>query len=73
MRTRLKLALTALVAMVAVALLSLFLGWMNRPSDLWFWLGAVSAVAVFVMAPAAIAVIWRRKDRAENFGQGRTI
>ena len=76
MRTRMKLALTALVAMAAVALLSLFFGWMNQPSDLWFWLGALGVLKIFVIAPVLVTLIWRPRwlrEWAGRSGQGRTI
>ncbi|HKN35394.1 MAG TPA: hypothetical protein VJX16_19300 [Terriglobales bacterium] len=48
MKSRIKLALTILVLLLAVGSLSRFLNWMNLPSDLWFWSGL------------ACGAIWRR-------------
>jgi uncharacterized membrane protein YqhA len=59
MRKRLKLALTILVLMLAVAFLSHFFDWMNLPSDSWFWGGAVGALLLLVAVPSVLAAIWR--------------
>ena len=59
MKTRIKLALTILVLMLAVAGFSRFLDWMNLPSDLWFWSGVGSLLLLLVVVPSLIAVIWR--------------
>jgi uncharacterized membrane protein YqhA len=59
MRKSLKLALTILVLMLAVAFLSHFLDWMNLPSDSWFWGGVVGALLLLVAVPSALAAIWR--------------
>ena len=42
MKSRFKLALTVLVLLLALAAFSQFLGWMNLPSDLWFWSGILA-------------------------------
>ncbi len=59
MISRLKLALTVLVLLLALAAFSRFLGWMNLPSDTWFWSGLTSALALLVLVPSLIAAIWR--------------
>jgi hypothetical protein len=59
MRSRIKLALTILVLLLAATLLSRFLDWMNLPSDLWFWSGVGSLLLLLVVVPSLIAVIWR--------------
>jgi hypothetical protein len=59
MKTRIKLALTILVLMLAVAGFSRFLDWMNLPSDLWFWSGVGSLLLLVVVVPSLIAAIWR--------------
>ena len=56
---RLKLALTVLVVLLALAMLSRFLGWMNLPSDMWFWSGVTGVLALVVAVPFLIATIWR--------------
>ena len=59
MRKSLKLALTILVLMLSVAVLSHFLDWMNLPSDSFFWGGALGALMLLVAVPSILAVIWR--------------
>jgi len=59
MRRSLQLALTILVLMLAVALLSHFLDWMNLPSDSFFWGGVVGALLLLVAVPSILAAIWR--------------
>lgn len=53
------MALTILVLMLAVALLSHFLDWMNLPSDSFFWGGVVGALLLLVAVPSILAAIWR--------------
>lgn len=55
----LKLALTILVLIVAVALLGHFFDWMNLPSDSSFWGGVVGALLLLVLVPPILATIWR--------------
>jgi uncharacterized membrane protein YqhA len=59
MQRSLQLALTILVLMLAVALLSHFLDWMNLPSDSFFWGGVVGALLLLVAVPSILAAIWR--------------
>jgi len=59
MTYRLRLALTVLVLLLALAVFSRFLGWMNLPSDLWFWSGLGGVLALLVAVPSLIATIWR--------------
>jgi hypothetical protein len=59
MRRSLQVALTILVLMLAVALLSHFLDWMNLPSDSFFWGGVVGALLLLVAVPSILAAIWR--------------
>ncbi len=59
MRKSLKLALTILVLMLAVAFLGHFLDWMNLPSDSWFWGGVLGALLLLVAVPSILAAIWR--------------
>ena len=59
MRSRIKLALTALVLLLALVSLSRFLNWMNLPSDSWFWGGAIATLLLLVVVPSLIAAIWR--------------
>jgi hypothetical protein len=59
MKRSIKLALTILVLMLAVAFLGHFLDWMNLPSDRWFWSGALGALALLVAVPSVLAAIWR--------------
>lgn len=58
MNSRIKLALTILM-LLALALFSRFLHWMNLPSDLWFWSGASGTLLLLVVVPSLIAFIWR--------------
>jgi hypothetical protein len=59
MKSRIKLALTILVLLLAVGSLSLFLDWMNLPSDLWFWSGLAGLLLLLVVTPTLVARIWR--------------
>jgi hypothetical protein len=59
MKKRVKLALTVLVLLLAIASFSRFLDWMNLPSDLWFWSGVGSSLLLLVVVPSLIAAIWR--------------
>jgi len=59
MNKRIKLALTVLVALLALASFSRFLDWMNLPSDLWLWSGIVGTLLLLVVVPSLIAAIWR--------------
>lgn len=56
---RVRLALTVLVLLLALATFSRFLSWMNLPSDLWFWSGLTGVLALLVVVPSLIAAIWR--------------
>lgn len=59
MKSRIKLAMTILVLLLAFGFLSRFLDWMNLPSDLWFWSGLAGLLLLLVVTPSLIAVIWR--------------
>ena len=59
MNRRIKLALSILVVLLALASFSRFLDWMNLPSDLWLWSGIVGTLMLLVVVPSLIAVIWR--------------
>jgi pilus assembly protein TadC len=59
MKSRIKLAVTVLVLLLAVLSFSRFLDWMNLPSDLWFWSGVMASLALLVVVPSLIASIWR--------------
>lgn len=59
MKSSLKLALTILVILLAVALLGHFFDWMNLPSDSSFWTGVMGVLLLLVAVPTAIAAIWR--------------
>jgi len=59
MRRSLKLGMSILTLMLAVAFLSRFLDWMNLPSDSWFWGGALGALLLLVAVPSILAAIWR--------------
>jgi hypothetical protein len=59
MRSRIKLALTILVLLLAIVSLSRFLDWMNLPSDTWFWSGLGATLLLLVVVPSLIAMIWR--------------
>ena len=59
MISRIKLALTILVVLLAVGSLSRFLDWMNLPSDLWFWSGLAGLLLLLVVTPTLVAMIWR--------------
>jgi len=62
MKRSIKLAVTILVLMLAVAFLGRFLDWMNLPSDKWFWSGALGSLLLLVAVPAVLAAIWRFKS-----------
>jgi len=59
MKTRLKLAASAAILLFALGALSRFLHWMNQPSDEWLYAGAMATLALLVLVPGVIAVIWR--------------
>ena len=59
MNKKIRLALTVLVALLALASFSRFLDWMNLPSDLWLWSGIVGTLLLLVVVPSLIAAIWR--------------
>jgi membrane protein YdbS with pleckstrin-like domain len=59
MKSRSKLALTVLVLVLALAAFSQFLGWMNLPSDLWFWSGLSGVLLLLVVVPSLIGALWR--------------
>ena len=63
MRSSVKLALTILVMMLAVAFLGRFFDWMNLPSDSWFWGGAVGALLLLVAVPTILNAIWRMQSQ----------
>lgn len=63
MRSSVKLALTILVMMLAVAFLGRFFDWMNLPSDSWFWGGAVGALLLLVAVPTILIAIWRMQSQ----------
>jgi len=44
---------------LALALFSRFLNWMNLPSDLWFWSGLTGVLLLLVAVPSLVATIWR--------------
>jgi len=66
MRKSLQLALTILVLMFSVALLSHFLDWMNLPSDSFFWGGVLGALLLLVAVPSILAAIWRVERPRQN-------
>jgi hypothetical protein len=59
MKSRIKLAMTILVLMLAVGSLCRFLDWMNLASDLWFWGGLAGLLLLLVVTPSLVAMIWR--------------
>jgi uncharacterized membrane protein YqhA len=59
MKSRLRLALTVVLLVLALALFSRFLNWMNLPSDLWFWSGLTGVLLLLVAVPSLVATIWR--------------
>lgn len=63
MRSSVKLALTILVMMLAVAFLGRFFDWMNLPSDSWFLGGAVGALLLLVAVPTILIAIWRMQSQ----------
>jgi phosphoglycerol transferase MdoB-like AlkP superfamily enzyme len=63
MKGRIKLGVTVLILLIAVAMFSRFLDWMNLPSDVWFWSGVIASVLLLVVVPSLIATIWRVQQR----------
>jgi|GraSoiStandDraft_46_1057282.scaffolds.fasta_scaffold348684_2 ABC-type molybdate transport system permease subunit len=59
MKTRLKVALSAAVILISLGILSRFLAWMNRPSDIWLYAGAFGALLLLVLVPTVVGAIWR--------------
>jgi hypothetical protein len=58
MKSRIKLASTILVLLLAIGSLSRFLDWMNLPSDLWFWGGLVGLLLLLIVTQSIVAAIW---------------
>jgi len=58
MKTRLKIALSAVVLLFSLGVLSQFLQWMNRPSDAWLYAGIFGALSLIVVVPALLEAIW---------------
>jgi uncharacterized membrane protein YqhA len=63
MGSRIKLAVSILILLLAIAVFSRFLDWMNLPSDLWFWSGLAASLLLLVVVPSLIAKIWRAQQR----------
>ena len=61
MKTRLKVAGTLAILLISLVALSRFFAWMNQPSDSWLYLGALGALLLVALVPAAIVGIWRTK------------
>ncbi len=63
MRSRIKLAATILILLLAAVVFSRFMDWMNLPSDLWFCSGVSASLLLLVVVPSLIAKIWRVQQR----------
>jgi hypothetical protein len=59
MKSRVKMAVTLLILLLATASFSRFLDWMNLPSDLWFWSGVTASLLLLVVIPSLLARVWR--------------
>ena len=59
MTQTIRLALTILVFLLAVAVLSHFLAWMNLASDARFWGGVAGVLLLVIAVPSILAAIWR--------------
>lgn len=59
MKTRLKFASSLAIFFISVGALSQFFHWMNQPSDAWLYAGLAGTLALLVLVPGAIAMIWR--------------
>ncbi|HEY7097187.1 MAG TPA: hypothetical protein VH437_10725 [Terriglobales bacterium] len=59
MRTRLKIALSAITILFSLVGLSQFLLWMNRASDAWLYAGALGVLSLLVAVPGVVRAIWR--------------
>jgi hypothetical protein len=59
MKTRLKIALSAVIILISLGVLSRFLSWMNRSSDAWLYAGALGALSLLVLVPTLVGAIWR--------------
>jgi len=59
MTTRLKILVSLILSLLSLDILSRFLEWMNRPSDAWFYAGALGALALMVVVPGILGAIWR--------------
>ena len=58
MKTRLKIALSAVVLLFSLGVLTQFLQWMNRPSDAWLYAGALGVLSLLVLVPTILKAIW---------------
>jgi len=66
MHTTLKVAATAVVAVIFIGLVDHFLHWMNRASDFWLWTGLLGLVSLLILTPAVLALVWNAGWRRER-------
>lgn len=66
MKTTLKVAATAVVAVIFIGLVDHCLHWMNRPSDFWLWTGLLGLVSLLILTPVVLALVWNINWRGER-------
>ena len=59
MKTHLKILLSFSFCLFSLGILTRLLQWMNRPSDAWFYAGALGAFTLLVAVPGVLGYIWR--------------
>ena len=59
MKTRLKILVSVALTLLSLDVLSRFFQWMNRPTDAWFYVGAIGSLTLLVFVPTLIIAVWR--------------
>ena len=59
MKTHLKILLSFTFCLFSLGILARLLAWRNRPSDAWFYAGALGTFTLLVVAPGVLGYIWR--------------
>ena len=58
MKTHLKILLSLTFCLFSLGILTRLLAWMNRPSDAWFYAGAVGTFTLLAAVPGVLGFIW---------------
>ena len=59
MKTHLKILLSLTFCLFSLGILNRCLEWMNRPSDAWFYAGALGTFTLLAVVPGVLGLIWR--------------